>query len=431
MSDANDKDAGKPTGGDTAQSGAETGTEGEYLKPEAEKSERKGRRRKEPRTIDATAEEVREEQAPNPGAGEMPQGTDAPGPSAAAGILVAGAAGLGGALVVLAGVWASGILSNDQDGVVRSDFDARLETLESGTGDSVSSLTERLDELTGRLDKVEQGAAAAAETPESAAAITERLEALAAETQQLKNALNDTRTTARSMQERLDEMSAALPPAGIAEQIGSLDALVRALDLRLASLAPKIEEMETRVVALEEKKDDPDAAARAALGLALANLARAAETPGPFLAELNAVAAFLPEEPALQELAPAAAEGVPTRAALEARFSSLSQNIFEAERRAGEDGVWSRFVSNAKSLVTVRRTGEISGDTTEAVVARMEERLKVNDLAGAVAEAKQLQGAAAEAAAPWIADAEARLQADALVRDLSARVAGQLAQTKG
>ena len=40
----------------------------------------------------------------------------------------------------------------------------------------------------------------------------------------------------------------------------------------------------------------------AALGLALANLARASEGPGSFKAELDAVAAFLPNEPELAGL---------------------------------------------------------------------------------------------------------------------------------
>ena len=89
--------------------------------------------------------------------------------------------------------------------------------------------------------------------------------------------------------------------------------------------------------------------------------------------------------------------------------------------------LWSRFVANAKSLVTIRRTGEISGDTTEAIVARMEERLETGDLAGAVAEGDALQGPARDAAAGWLADARARLEADMLLRDLAARVATRLA----
>lgn len=428
MSDANDHNAGVPKGGEPSKD-AQT----EYLKPEPDKAARKARQRKEPRTLEGTAEEVSEAKAAEPGSGPTSSDAEPPKTSAMPGILGAGAAGIGGAAVALAAVWALGLMpvGTEEGGVVRSDLEARMELLERGNSDSASSIAGRLDELAARLETMEQQVAAAAGTPEGAAAAMERLESLADETRQLKAALDDTRNTVRATQERLDEIADSLPPAGVADQVSSLDALVKALDLRLASLVPDIEEMESRVVALEEKKEDPDAAARAALGLALANLARAVETPGPFAAELDAVAAFLPEEPALQNLSAAAAEGVPTRAALAARFPSLAQNAFDAERRASEDGIWTRFVSNAKSLVTVRRTGEISGETTEAVIARMEERLKVQDLAGAVAEARTLQGPAAEAAAPWLADAEARLQVDELVRDLAARVAGQLAKAKG
>ena len=247
----------------------------------------------------------------------------------------------------------------------------------------------------------------------------------------MASALNDTRDSLRDLEQKVGGISESLPPPGIADQVGSIETLARALDLRLASLAPEVQKMEDRVARLEEEKDDPDAAARAALGLALANLARAAESAGSFETELDAVRTFLPEETALAGLAKAASGGVPTRAALEARFPALAEDIFDAERRADADGWWSRFVANAKSLVTIRKTGEISGDTTEAKVARMEERLKVHDLEGAVKEAETLEGPAAEAAASWLDDARARLETDRLVRELSASVAAQLAKTKG
>jgi hypothetical protein len=48
-----------------------------------------------------------------------------------------------------------------------------------------------------------------------------------------------------------------------------------------------------------------------------------------------------------------------------------------------------------------------------------------------VTEAELLAGPAAEAAAPWIADAKARLETDRLVRELSARLAGELAAARG
>jgi len=414
MTDPNDADADK-------------GPEPEYLKPEADARRHTEKPRKEPRTLDATAEEVSGEET---AAGQ----TEKPGPRARAGggtttITLAAVGGFGGAGAALAIAWFLGVgappldtSTNDRLGELAE----RLEALESGNGDNARSFDERAQSLAARLDAAEEKIAAA----EDGATDAQRAQ-LAEQQQALKQALDDTRRTVREMQERVDQLAANQPPSGIAEQVGGLDALVRALDTRLATLAPQIETMEGRVVQLEEKKDDPDAAARAALGLALANLARAAETAGPFATELDTVANFLPGEAGLASLSDAAANGVATRAGLKARFPSVVESIFDAERRATEEGLWSRFVANAKSLVTIRRTGEISGATTEAVVARMEERLKIDDLAGAVGEGESLQGPAGEVASTWLGDARARLETETLLRDLSARVATQLSQDKG
>ncbi|MBX3494707.1 MAG: hypothetical protein KF769_00570 [Parvibaculum sp.] len=400
MSDSNDSDAGK-------------GPEPEYLKPEAEARQRNEKPRKEPRTLEGTAEEV---------SGDAP---GKPAASAGGGIALAAAAGFGAAAVALALAWFAGfgMPAPDTGADDRlAELAARLEAVESGSGESARGLDERAQSLAARLDVAEEKIAAA-----EGAAPDAQIARLAEEQQALKDALNDTRGSVRETRDRIDALAASLPPSGIADHVSGLDTLVKALDARLATLAPQIEAMEGRVAALEEKKDDPDAAARAALGLALANLARAAETAGPFKTELDTVASFLPGQAALDALSGVAADGVATRAALKARFPSVVENIFDAERRAGADGLWSRFVANAKSLVTIRRTGEISGDTTEAIVARMEERLATGDLAGAAAEGETLQGPAREAAAGWLADARARLETDMLLRDLAARVATRLA----
>ncbi|MDO8837656.1 MAG: mitofilin family membrane protein [Parvibaculum sp.] len=417
MTDSNDADAGK-------------GPEPEILKPDAEARRRNEKPRKEPRTLEGTAEEVRGEssaEAQTSGAETRRQALD--GGASAGGLAFAAAAGFGGAAVALVAAWILGFGAPAIDTATDerlADLTARIAATEISNGDSADSIDVRVQALAARLDATE-AKVIAAET----AAPDAQLGRLAEEQQLLKEALDDTRRMARVTQDRIDALAAGLPPAGIADHVGSLDVLVKALDARLATLAPQIETMEARVVLLEEKKDDPDAAARAALGLALANLARVAETAGPFAAELDAVASFLPDEPGLTSLSDAAASGVATRAALKARFPSVVEGIFDAERRAGDEGLWSRFVANAKSLVTIRRTGEISGETTEAIVARMEERLKIDDLAAAAAEGNLLQGPARVAAAAWLEDAQARLETETLLRDLSARVATQLSQSGG
>lgn len=409
----------------------ETG-EAEYLKPEAgARDSRPQNRSKEAPVLDGVAEDMA-------GKEKSTEGDESGKPAAAqqaragSGILVAGAAGLGGAAVVIAALFAAGGISFGTDGDPRiAALSERIEAVELATRQNSSATGAELAALVARLDTLDENLSAVAAAPDSAAAINERIDGIGGEVGDLKAVLGDTRETVAMLRQTLSAIEARLPPEGLEARVEGVDAMVKALDIRLAALLPEVERMEARVTELEEEAEDPDAAARAALGLALANLARAAESAGTFEAELRAVSSFLPGEPELAALAQSAQSGVPTRAALEARFSSLAQAIFDAERRAGEDGLWSRFLSNAKSLVTIRRTGEISGKTTEAIVARMEERLKVQDLGGAVTEAEALSGPAAEAAAPWIADARARLETDRLVRELSARLAGELAAARG
>src|SRR5690606_3698425 len=203
-----------------------------------------------------------------------------------------------------------------------------IDALETARDEASSSRAQRIDGRATRIDGAERDIQMVAEAPGSAAENAQRFEALDGEVQSLKAALGDTRDMARDLREALSALEGRMPPEGIGSRVDSIDALGKALDLRLAALLPDIEKMEARVVALEEEAEDPDAAARAALGLALANLARAAEGSGSFETELGVVRRFLPGEPELAALNESAKAGVPTRAALEARFPSLAQSVF-------------------------------------------------------------------------------------------------------
>ncbi|MFN4353989.1 COG4223 family protein [Parvibaculum sp.] len=422
MSDSENRNGNSPEEG-----------EAEYLKPEpGARDSRPQSNRKEAPVLDGVAEEVADED--KSASGQKPDEAK-PANRTMRGnsnLLVAGGAGIGGAAAMLIGMFALGVLpAAEQDDSQIAALSERVAEIETSGAAAARSASEQADQLSQRLGSLEGQLAALAEAPDSAAATSERIDNVGGEVSDLKSVLGDTRENVASLQQALSALEGRLPPEGLGARVEGVDALVKALDIRLAALLPEVEKMEARVAALEEKEEDPDAAARAALGLALANLARAAESAGSFETELLVMRQFLPDQPELAGLTEAARDGVPTRAALEARFPSLAQSIFDAERRADEDGLWARFVANAKSLVTIRRTGEISGDTTEAVVARMEERLKVHDLGGAVAQAETLAGPAAEAAAPWLADAKARLETDRLVRELSARLAGELAAARG
>jgi len=81
--------------------------------------------------------------------------------------------------------------------------------------------------------------------------------------------------------------------------------------------------------------------------------------------------------------------------------------------------------------VNLRPVGLVEGDAATAVAARAEVKLNDGDLAGAVAEVATLDGAAAEAAASWRSDAEARLAADRAVSALGALVAQRFSGMAG
>ncbi|MES1991552.1 MAG: mitofilin family membrane protein [Pseudomonadota bacterium] len=375
--------------------------------PEILSPERNGpsaeRGSKEPPVIDAVAEDEDEPARPAaPSAVASSGGSRIVGFSLAAGII--------GAMVLVVALNQAGLVgTNDTDPKVIGDLSSRL--------DANASVDET---QTQSLKAIESQLAVSGKALEEAAAMPARLDAAEA-------AVAAAKAAADAQTERLATIEKNLPPADIAAQITQLSAMVKALNTAVDSLAPKIAELDKRVAALEAKKDDPDAAARAALGLALSNLSRATSGSEPFARELDVVAAFLPNEPELGALKTVAEKGVPTAATLETEFPLVVQRVLDAERAASGDGWWARFVSNFKKLVTLRRTGEIAGDDTDAVLARMEERVGRGDLSAAISEAAGLKGPAAAAAKPWVADATARVTTSDLLAALSANITKRLA----
>ena len=387
-----------------------TGTEAEFLGPERNQRA-EARARKEPPVIEGEAEVVGGDSPPP----DAPSSGAGPSPISSFGAAIA--AGVAGALVVGLVVYALGFeRMGPGNAQALADLDARIASVETKSTENGT-----------RLTSAEEKLAAAAQNADSAAAIGARLDKIEADAATLQQSLGEAAAATQASQQKLDEIAKAMPPADIADQVARLDAIVKALNTALDTLTPKINQMEMRVAALEAKKDDPDAAARATLGLALSNLSRAATSAEPFKSELDVVARFLPNEPELAALSDAAAKGVATEASLKERFPALVQTVLDAERQAKDDGFFQRFISNARKLITIRRTGEIAGEDTQAVLARMEERLKLNDLSAAVAQGKGLTGAAAEAAAPWMKEAEARLATTQLLRELTARITTRLA----
>lgn len=404
----------------------ETPREAEALQPETGERMRRERARKEPPVIEGKAEAVSK--------------TGAIGSGMVTGL----AGGVVGAAVMMLVAYGLGY-GHRLDTSGRDERMAQLETsikaLQSSSQNgqdalqiSLQDLAKKLEASDVRLAAQEQALADLPPPPPDAVANKEAVDVLAArldgyEAQQaaLEARMKEAATATDLVQKALDDLEKSMPPADISERIARLSAMVTALNTALDAMAPRLEDAQKRVGALEAKAAEIDPSTRAALGLALANLARASQGAGGFEAELDAVSSLMPGMRELPALRAVSKTGVPTVASLKQSFPALVDAVFAAEAKADQSSIWSRFLGNARSLVTVRRTGDISGATSEAVLARMEEKLKLDDLAAAVQEAEGLSGAAEQAAKEWLGEARARLRLDQLVRDLSAHVAEGLA----
>jgi len=276
-------------------------------------------------------------------------------------------------------------------------FDKRLTELQNALYAAREQAKRDAQAGTATLSEVAQAAkAAAAEQAKAAATLAQRVEAL---------------------EKGID------PAAFIAVRNGLND-----LSAKLDALAKRMEAAE-RVAASARA----EGMAQAAFALSVGQLRRAVDSGAPFAAELAACRSLAGADAALAEpldrLAPLAAAGVATRAALAQSFKQAAASVVHAGRaRDGESGAWRRVLAWLDSLITVRPVGAAAGDSPAARTARAEAKLGAGDLAGAVAELGALAAPAADAAKPWLDRAKARLQADQALAALESRAAAAVAR---
>lgn len=305
-------------------------------------------------------------------------------------------------------------------------------TLSQGPGVDLTPIEERLGKLetalsdaNTRLDQVAsaQGAPSGTTAPASdstagtSPAPDPRVDSLVSENEALKQQI-------ASLTERLDQMS-------------GLDAKVGELAPRLDALAPRLDALDQQVAALPKSNEQQHAVA---MIVAVGELRSALASDKSFAAELSTLNDLTQDDEALRprlkpivdKLAPMADAGVPTLSQLAAAFPATEIARAGEAELAGEvtddnwlKRFWRGLGHSISEVITVRPTGpDVEGDDTLARLARAEAKLGEGDLAAAVAEVKALTGLAAETAAEWLAQAEARLaieESAAQLADISTR----------
>jgi hypothetical protein len=280
-----------------------------------------------------------------------------------------------------------------------------LAVLAAGAGAAGGALGPRVPEVNALLDRAipppGQTAAEAASVTETAALDT-RLDAVEA-------VLNTPLAQAAS---------APTEGGDVAARVFALQSGLRDVETRLGRM-PSTEEVAALVAEVQQLQQDLPAVAAeartaaqaATAAFAVAAAGDASRSSGPFEQEFAALQALLPNDPNVQQLAPLARVGAPTRMELRDTFARIDNDIIRAAREAQAGaGFWGRAQAALAQWIIIRRAGE--GDTPAGVVERAEQRLHADDLAGAIQELNRLSGPASQVAAPWLADAQRRLAID-------------------
>lgn len=178
-----------------------------------------------------------------------------------------------------------------------------------------------------------------------------------------------------------------------------------------ATLAQRLDDAERK---LNEPRDDVEVAR----AIASAALKATIDRGGPFLTELETLAGVVPDDPAIAALKPLAAAGVPSRAELLRQYPDVANTILEALHRPDPDeSVLDRLKGSAMNLVRVRPVGNVAGESPDAVVARIEDKMRNGDLEGALLEWDTLPEAGKSVSASFRQELAARISVENLVNE--------------
>lgn len=324
-------------------------------------------------------------------------------------------------------------------------LDQRLANVESRLGD-LSTLDQRskrlsneLDQALKRISQLEAGIKEVRKVAEQVASqpakgdasqtlndVMRRLKALegsAANESTLKQSVSE-------MQSKLSQLEQQTAKASQAAQANE------------AAQKQSVSEMQSKLSQLEQQTAKATQAAQAnvaaqadskALLLAVSQLRDSVRRGEPYAKDLDALRKIAGNDTevaaALAPLQDHATTGIPTLAALTQRFEAIAGRLVSAANVSTNAPWWQRALGKVEGLVSFRRDSAAAGGV-QGAVAQAEHLLSDGDLKGAVAalaEVKPKLGPEATSTlAPWLAEANARLDAERALAALHVKAISQL-----
>ncbi|MEM0899973.1 MAG: mitofilin family membrane protein [Pseudomonadota bacterium] len=289
-------------------------------------------------------------------------------------------------------------------------LESAISSGDAGENAGLEAITGRLETIEGNVEtlsgEIENVATNVAEAAGSAASSDE-----AALSAAIAPLLSDTTSGLSTLQSDFD---------GLSGTVEGLTGQIAAVQTAQEETANTMNELSSRIDAAEETlSENAGGSAAIARAVAATSLKTAVDRGAPFMNELETFASIGGGEDTIASLREYAAGGVPTLAALTERAGGVANAIVAIGEGLDENAsIADRLMSSARSLVSVRRTGEVEGDTPEAIAARIEADLKNGDLQAALNEWETLPGSAKNVSADFADAMRARLNADTLVQTI-------------
>lgn len=337
-------------------------------------------------------------------------------------------------LIAASGLWPTSPPPPDPTGPAIAALEQRLASVEGrsfATPDDVSNLAMQL------AQRQEQAAATAQINAQAIQELKLTFENLPAPPSEdgatlakLENLQTDLESSLDSLSTRIDALAAGADPDAANKLADTLATTNQALEVARQSLAAleantneKLAALQTRLDATQSQLNDRAAtdietSQTMRLPLAISGMEAALNSGRPFLTELNALAAGQSDNIIAPTLEQAASTGLPSPDTISSGFTAAIPTMLAAAPQNPDASWQDNLLNQAKSLLALRPTGNISGNSPEALVARTEAALALPDFATAdrtlKAMPQPMQNAAGDIAQSIALQAEARRFLDQL-----------------
>ena len=325
-----------------------------------------------------------------------------------------------------------------------SPLDARISSLETTiTGlnelqSSSTSLTSRLSELETQMNAIDMAISeiASIETEGTAPSSDPQIAASLIELGARIGVLEQSGST--------DSQQSVIPPERISELEATLNTLSSQTMPDLTPLESRLDEAENTIATIRETLEanteklaelgtmsselteqiqSSQVSEKVARSVAANALGGALKSGDNLSVPISSIEALSGPTDETRRLAALSEIGIAGLDELNRGFENFASKIEAPQTIPADAGLVEKFMANAKSLITIKPSGPVDGNTVPAILSRIRGHLSTKNLQSINGEWQQLPTSAQTEGAAWIDQVNNRIEAVTLYKEISAQLA--------